>query len=98
LTPPPQKKKKTTLHSRLYLFVLQDTIDQLQALRQLDSRARQRRVGRTQAGGEKKHTHTHTHTHKEARERERGEMTDGLVSILARVTIGFVAFDDVASY
>ncbi len=47
----------------------------------------------SQAGGEK----THTHTHKRARARERGEMTDGLVSILARVTIGFVAFDDVAS-
>lgn len=47
----------------------------------------------SQAGGE----NTHTHTHTSARERERGEMTDGLVSILSRVTIGFVAFDDVAS-
>jgi len=47
----------------------------------------------SQAGGE----NTHTHTHTSASARERGEMTDGLVSILARVTIGFVAFDDVAS-
>jgi hypothetical protein len=84
---------KIALHSRLYLVTLRDKIDQLKGLQQLDSRARLRRVSKTQAGGEKRPTH------KRARksERERGEMTDGLVPILARVTIGFVSFDDVAS-
>lgn len=84
---------KIALHSRLYLVALPNTIDQLQGLQQLDSRARLRRVSKIHKRAERRHTHTH----KSARERERGEMTDGLVSILSRVTIGFVAFDDVAS-